>query len=56
VCPHRHSPSHHAIFLGLHGTHVTDHFSGLAELWRNKLLIEKSDSYWIHFLNLLFHE
>ena len=22
----------------------------------NKLLIEKSDSYWIHFLNLLFHE
>ena len=37
---HRHRPPHHAVFLRLHGAHVADHLGGVAELRRNKLLIE----------------
>ena len=39
-CAHGDSPSHQAIFLGLHCTHVADHIDGIVELWRHKLLVE----------------
>ena len=46
--PHRHSPSHHAVFLCLDGSHVADHLGRIAKLRCNKLLVKKSDGYRVH--------
>ena len=51
ACPHRHSPSHQTILLGLHGTHVMHHLSRIIELRYNQLLVKQSDGYWIHFFS-----
>ena len=45
---HLHGPAHHAVFLCLHGAHVADHLGRVAELRRDKLLVEKSDGDGVH--------